>query len=551
MLHWKISKGSFQYFNRTFERPLGLTELGFYWDGNFNGTADIIQHTIVAIEDPRLVGVHNVTRTWIALKRQFPMLGSYISDNRRGKDGVTFVVEEDRLGVCSPDEIKFQVISSLQEAQGFVNKVVNGKRSLSNALLARLFILTRTDDKSHVHVLIHIAHCITDGMANTSLLKHFLDILSSPSSHQSWIIEERLALAMASEDLVPKINNKARQRWYRAIGCILASLRTEQITGGHTLPRRITRQTLHTPARSATIMTSFSTRDSAFIMHHCRKYGITFGNALPVLSQVALTRVLCRLFVSGHISDSEWEYRKREPMTTGGPLNLRPYLNQEWFGRGGFENVSLAISFFFHTLPFMPLGSATGIRPGDPVPAFGHLLTQGRFLLRCNMIKQQAQRSVQHPRFLEILGARAQTRVNRLKGATMQWKSSGHSVLDLRNISVKDQGIVHGPVLSHGGSSLGNIDSFLPRDYPILRGTRDLRKLHLVSSHTTLHCRPGELYLGAATASQQLHLSVYWDVNTYEEVTVSEWLKEIKAAIQFYLVSNGSGDSTWEAQARL
>lgn len=222
----------------------------------------------------------------------------------------------------------------------------------------------------------------------------------------------------------------------------------------------MTERTLYTPARSAAVFTSFSPEDSAQIMRTCRKLGITFGNAFPVLSQVALTRVLCRRYISGHITNEEWEYRKKEPMTTGGPLNLRSFLNREWFERGGSENISLSISFFFNTLPFMPLGLASSIKPGDPLPTFQSLLTPARFLLRCNITKQQARRLIQHPRFLDIAGARARPRVDRLKAIAVQWKAwYNNAASDQPAISVKEQGVVYGPVLSHGGSSLGNVSS--------------------------------------------------------------------------------------------
>jgi hypothetical protein len=231
MVHWKLCSSATQYPHRTFERPLGLTELGFYWDSNFEGTADTLQHAIVEIEHPLLISVENITRTWIMLKHQFPLLGSYLAERREGEE-VVFVVEEDRLDTCGPDEIAFQPISSLQEAQKFVDSAVNGQRLLSNVLLARLFILPRTDEKARAHIVIHVAHCVTDGIANATLLRRFLDILSSAPCDQAWKIEERLALAVASEDLVPTstINATARKRWHRAIGHTLTSIRVAKIT---------------------------------------------------------------------------------------------------------------------------------------------------------------------------------------------------------------------------------------------------------------------------------------------------------------------------------
>lgn len=82
-----------------------------------------------------------------------------------------------------------------------------------------------------------------------------------------------------------------------------------------------------------------------------------------------------------------------------------------------------------------------------------------------------------------------------------------------------------------------------------MREATDPRRLHLVSSQTRLHCRPAELYLGAATTRQQLHLNVYWDNNVYEEDTVNEWLMEVRNAVQFYLGLDGK--STGEVRPRL
>lgn len=50
-----------------------------------------------------------------------------------------------------------------------------------------------------------------------------------------------------------------------------------------------------------------------------------------------------------------------------------------------------------------------------------------------------------------------------------------------------------------------------------------------------LHCRPTELYLGASTSRQQLRLIIYWDNNVFDEAIVTEWLEEVKNAVDFYL----------------
>ncbi|GLB34885.1 hypothetical protein LshimejAT787_0204500 [Lyophyllum shimeji] len=522
---------------RVYERALGLTELGFYWDSKFNGTADTLQHALVEILDPlnqKTFGADNITLAWQALKQQFPLLGAYLEEQRDGEQ-ISFVVAEDRLQSCGPGEAAFHTVDSLTAAQEFADAVINGERLLSDNLLARIVILFRTDAISHIHLLIHVAHCITDGMANATTLRSFLDILSAPAKGTKWDLEERLALALPSTDLVPGAKlNTARYRWHRAVGQILSAIRMSKITGGHTLPRKYSHLTPYTPARSGNVACSFSPEQSVRIIQNCRANGLTFGNAYPVLAQVALTRVLCRRYIRGDIDREEWEYRKKEPMVTGGPLSIRPYLDREWHQNGGSGNVALAIGFFFMRLPFMPLGSAGNLRPGDSLPSFQDLLSFQRFLLRSRSIKRQSASLMKHPLFLHLSGTRSQASVERLKDVARNWKKKrGEAAVQ---IPVMKQS----PVMAHGGSSLGNIDHLVPRYYPLEPRAASTPRLYLHFSQTRLHCRPAELYLGAATTRQQLHLNVFWDMNVYEEDTIREWLNEVREATEFYLGGEGS-----------
>lgn len=226
--------------SRTYERLLGLTELGFYWDSKFNGTADILRYAIIDaqrfIPSARLFSFENVTRTWVALKKQYPLLGAQLSE-RRQRTEVVFVVSEQRLSDCAPEEISFQSISSqpslssLGEVGTFMERMVNGERLLSDELLARLFVFTSTTQENRVCILLHVAHCITDGIATATLLRSFLDILSSEPSTIRWDLEERLALAVASERLIGDANSStARQKWHYAMGRTLASIRMQKQT---------------------------------------------------------------------------------------------------------------------------------------------------------------------------------------------------------------------------------------------------------------------------------------------------------------------------------
>lgn len=71
------------------------------------------------------------------------------------------------------------------------------------------------------------------------------------------------------------------------------------------------------------------------MIQSCRAKGLTFGSVLPILGQIAMARVLCQRYLQGKMSQEEWEFRKAEPMINAGPLNLRPFLDSEWFKNGG------------------------------------------------------------------------------------------------------------------------------------------------------------------------------------------------------------------------
>ena len=79
--------------------------------------------------------------------------------------------------------------------------ILNRKRTLSNDLLGQIFILKRTDVPNEYHVLLHVAHLITDGMGNTTLLRTLLDTLSSSVGSPIPDLEERLAMVWGIDNL--------------------------------------------------------------------------------------------------------------------------------------------------------------------------------------------------------------------------------------------------------------------------------------------------------------------------------------------------------------
>ena len=224
------------------------------------------------------------------------------------------------------------------------------------------------------------------------------------------------------------------------------------------MPRKITPRTAYIPAYSRSITSTFSLEESRDIILSCRKNGITFGNAFPILGQIALTRVLLRRYLRGEIDEEEWQFRKREPMSSAGPLNLRPFLDREWLEQGGLTNVSAVISFYFFYLPFMPLGSASNIRPGEEMPDFDSLLSKKRFLLRSKSMQAQAANYTKHPLFLELAEVRFPGRIQRAKSIGLQWRKEKRPPANLtQDLLSPVQEASSALVDCNGGSSMGNV----------------------------------------------------------------------------------------------
>lgn len=212
-------------------RPLGLTEQVFHWDGEFEGTADTVQSGEIEIQQgatqETILSPANVEKAWVSLKLQFPLLGAQIE--QRPDESLWFVVNESRLRWSfGQDEIYYHDVTSAEAAQAVSSSILKSSRLLSVNRLACLLLLRRTDDKKRFHVLLHVAHTITDGNANATLLRTFLDKLASSLSEVEtlWDIRGRLALSSSCEDLSPAHRlSAARRRWRQVAGAIISANR--------------------------------------------------------------------------------------------------------------------------------------------------------------------------------------------------------------------------------------------------------------------------------------------------------------------------------------
>ncbi|KAJ7581242.1 hypothetical protein C8J56DRAFT_1168772 [Mycena floridula] len=491
-----------------YQRPLGPTELLFQFFQNQSSSTDMLQNATVEVlpENEGMFSETPVIQAWVALKQKFPLLGAQI---KQDETGLVFVVEKQWLVRPTEQEITFLTLPSIDAINKLIHEIQNESHLLSDTVLSRLFIVTRSDNPCCFHVLFLTAHCITDGVANCSIARNFLSFLCD-SSHDS-DIEDRLALSITAEDLNPATKlSLARQRWRKAIARVLIGLSDSNLKGGQTLPKK---DAVSKPALSSRLVATFSPEESSRIIQTCRNLGITFNTAYQVLSHIAFSRILCQRRVQNQMSSEEWDFRKKEPVHSGGPVNLRPYLDEDWYNQGGSEMVSAAISFSRCVLPFIPLDKASELKPGDTVLGFEDLLSHERFRHRCTEVQLQITKQLKHPLAQEITAANKVTLLQRFKSSAVYKKFPN-------------------AVTAFACSSFGKRDGFLPLEYPI----QGSLKLRLLSADVHLRCRPGEVYLGALTMRRQLQLIVYWDANVYSYDIIGLWHKEVKKAVEHYLL---------------
>ncbi|KAG1879886.1 hypothetical protein F4604DRAFT_1880033 [Suillus subluteus] len=544
-----------------FFRPLGIIETTFYWAGVLNNTADVVMHMHLRTTQASDQDIHsqsNVMRAWASVKRRFPLIAAEVEEHELGP---RFIIREETVMNLRPDDVTFMEVNSFHHVECFVNDIMDGPRRLSSQLL--------THKSDHFHVVVVIAHCITDVAGTSTVLRTFFDTLSSRIEPPCIPLGERVHMYQAFEsNLGSKDLPLVKQRWRRALGYAigLAWMRAKALRqGGHTLPGDFRESTPRTSPKNRNHVSIFSRAVSSTILTNCHRLGISMNSAYYALSQVAMARVLCRRYLRGQISEEEWEYRKRQPMYILGPINLRPYQDKDWFETGGSGDVGLGVGLVRYMLPFMPLGEMSRGDPSrlelvDGAPDFPALMSFDRFLLRCANVKAQGQKLLEHPRLADIC-----TSTLRLywaafgKEVTLKMRDIVHPEDGDKSVSVQSLN----PIYTQVGATLGNMDNLVPIDYPLppehylspLNSTPHAHRagyppwspqatafedsktprLHVEYWRVHNHTPPAELYLGASTVRQQLQYFASYDQHVFSDKIVAEWLSELKDATLWYL----------------
>lgn len=221
-----------------FRRPLGNTELGFYWDSIFNGVAFVVNH--VVIETDEGVGERaNVERAWLKLKKRFPLLGAYVEEIHQpdcpGEKSVEFVLDETRLSSLAPHELKLLSVDSCGGVMEIVDKLHNGTPTITNDLIAQLWFIKQSDTPRRFHFVTVMAHYITDGMANETVGREFCQELScfqtSAAIADCPLLVDRIKSLLPLEVLHPGMQyTLPRRRWRMAIAKVIYNIRESKST---------------------------------------------------------------------------------------------------------------------------------------------------------------------------------------------------------------------------------------------------------------------------------------------------------------------------------
>ena len=208
--------------------------------------------------DGNLFSEANIVNAWLATKRRFPLIGAAVkvpprtqfaphrlevADSKIEGDlpafasGPHFVVREHELAVLRPHEIVFGQVACAKEVPERMTAIWDGPRNLSDELLAQLYVFRETDSQRTdiLHLMLLVAHCVTDATAKRTFMRCLSDTLArggEPKSEPAQVpLEERLAMLIPSADLEPvhlRMLNLTRRRWRRAIGAVIYQSRMQR-----------------------------------------------------------------------------------------------------------------------------------------------------------------------------------------------------------------------------------------------------------------------------------------------------------------------------------
>lgn len=131
---------------------------------------------------------------------------------------------------------------------------------------------------------------------------------------------------------------------------------------------------------------------------------------------------MLKLYRRGQVSLDQFLASMQQPVHTGGPLNLRPFCDPDWYQQGGAGEVLVCISYFYHTLPTVVVPKALRDSSLEGPALYNALLSPRKFFERCTLIKKQAVRYLKHPLLLELTQTLPPARIAKIKAVAQQWR---------------------------------------------------------------------------------------------------------------------------------
>lgn len=532
-------------------RPLGLIETAFDSDGiYYEGRADVnaLLHLEIHSRLARDQLRQRILLAWTALRLHHVLLmttavnhQSYMTAINERSCGRFFLVIPPR----SADEAISNARKSLIYVDDHLKEVDDSDlyRHVQNSArvfdasdaLARLFVLPLTDvskTRASMKLLFVMGHQITDGLANTVWLSHFVRLINSKTSELRSTISSlsspasiRRRLPLPQEALYPQISRSyARRRWFWTLSLVLRHVRkpmpaafpnplhrTQAFRDATRMPetyKSFLDYSKTPPLNTFTVQAQVAKPATQHLHRLCREAGASIGAGCFVL----VAMVMMSLHESRHPEESE---SSRRPFIGSFPINPRPFFNHS----SPPDSLMLAFSDGI-ILPFLP----------------SNLDFNGRFRLLVRQAHRQLGLYQKRARRedadrLAYMGSRGAGRIIAMNYIAAMERLRAKLPEHLRDSlgTNSPQGDLpvtpNGSMATCGVSSIGRT-SWRTGEYDLnalLEDGEDAFAADYRGSRQNVRARDGEFLVGIWGEGDCIHANASFDGNALDETLIKEW----------------------------
>ncbi|KAG7088574.1 hypothetical protein E1B28_012553 [Marasmius oreades] len=505
---------------KSYQRPLGSSELAYYYPSLQNGLGDMFLH-IAFRAQKRLVTTERVVGAWTVLRSRHPSLMSRVVEDENGIPRFRFspyTKTEEALADTS------QVTYFKNDAkEKLISDYMNGPRTLSSSKLSYVIISERNPNSSQTEgeeahaeydLLMCAPHYLGDGASLHQCTHELLCLLSNNSDTQlkaqilidpNRDVDWHGILPLAAETrLKPLISDTSR--WAKAASEVNIAQTLRKEIGGHTFPR-----TPRGPQNTVLNEFAFTEEETSRILAKCKKHAVTINNAMFIVCAVAWARVLG---VKG-----KWE----DPVMMYTAINLRPFLSPPP-SIGGSHSPSywfVALSYYNIVLPSFPPA---------PTPEGKDSERHGVFWYRTRNVKAQTRKIVVNSSFLKDRALRMAD----FRAARVIPRGRGKEVVLPTLPSQASEAQAPSKCLL-GLSLIGNLDSVYTRS-SYARDENNRPKIDLQTVTTASRQKQGGMLFLEHTFAGRLNLHLCWDENGFEDKVVEAFWDGVRGVVREYLL---------------